>query len=76
MDFSLNFADNQSDSIVIKLGVSKNDPLYDDKSKLLAYLGLPATGSFSLVPGQHPISPGLLAFTRVFCMDKGDNQII
>ena len=63
--------DNKNDSLPIKLGVSKNDPLNQEKVALLASLGLPASGSFMLVPGLHPISPGLLAFTRIFCMDKG-----
>ena len=55
----------------MKLGVSKKDPLYDDKVKVLSYLQLPESGTFNIVPGLHPISPGLLAFTRIFCMDKG-----
>nr|XP_045594445.1 actin-histidine N-methyltransferase-like [Procambarus clarkii]XP_045594446.1 actin-histidine N-methyltransferase-like [Procambarus clarkii] len=62
--------DNKNDSLAIKLGVSKSDTLYDEKVALLLSLGLPSAGSFMLIPGQHPISPGLLAFTRIFCMDK------
>lgn len=62
--------DNKNDSLPIKLGVSKNDPLHQEKVALLASLGLPAAGAFMLVPGLHPVSPGLLAFTRIFCMDK------
>ncbi|XP_042877877.1 actin-histidine N-methyltransferase-like isoform X2 [Penaeus japonicus] len=62
---------NENDSLAIKLGVSKNDPLHDEKVALLTSLGLPSSGSFMLIPGLHPISPGLLAFTRIFCMDKG-----
>ncbi|XP_047499015.1 actin-histidine N-methyltransferase-like isoform X1 [Penaeus chinensis] len=61
---------NENDSLAIKLGVSKNDPLHDEKVALLTSLGLPSSGSFMLIPGLHPISPGLLAFTRIFCMDK------
>ncbi|CAL4187663.1 unnamed protein product, partial [Meganyctiphanes norvegica] len=59
---------NEYDSLSIKLGVSKNDPLYEDKCALLSSLGLPASGAFMLVPGPHPISEGLLAFTRIFNM--------
>lgn len=62
--------DNKNDSLPIKLGVSKNDALNQEKVALLASLGLPASGAFMLVPGLHPVSPGLLAFTRIFCMDK------
>ncbi|XP_071536585.1 actin-histidine N-methyltransferase-like isoform X2 [Panulirus ornatus] len=64
------FKENKNDSLAIKLGVSKNDALHDEKVALLSSLGLPSSGSFMLIPGPHPISPGLLAFTRVFCMDK------
>ncbi|XP_066981550.1 actin-histidine N-methyltransferase [Macrobrachium rosenbergii] len=62
--------DNTSDSLAIKLGVSKNDPLHDEKVALLSSLSLPSSGTFMLIPGPHPVSPGLLAFTRIFCMDK------
>ncbi|XP_042242386.1 actin-histidine N-methyltransferase-like isoform X2 [Homarus americanus] len=64
------YRDNKNDSLAIKLGVSKDDPLHDEKVALLSSLGLPSAGSFMLIPGQHPVSPGLLAFIRVFCMDK------
>lgn len=74
MKISLSSTDNKNDSLAIKLGVSKNDPLYDEKVTLLSSLGLPSSGSFMLIPGPHPISPGLLAFTRVFSMDKGKNK--
>jgi len=61
---------NEYDSLSIKLGVSKSDPLYDEKSSLLTSLGLQASGTYMLVPGPHPISSGLLAFTRIFNMDQ------
>nr|XP_053655087.1 actin-histidine N-methyltransferase-like [Cherax quadricarinatus] len=64
------YRDNKNDSLAIKLGVSKGDQLHDEKVALLSSLGLPSAGSFMLIPGSHPISPGLLAFTRIFCMDK------
>lgn len=66
------FADNKNDSLPIKLGVSKNDPLHQEKVSLMTSLGLPSSGAYMLVRGLHPVSPGLLAFTRVFCMDKGE----
>lgn len=69
-------AGNENDSLAIKLGVSKNDPLHDEKVALLTSLGLPSSGSFMLIPGLHPISPGLLAFTRIFCMDKGEEVFL
>lgn len=62
--------DNRNDSLGIKLGVSKNDLLREEKVALLSSLDLPSSGTFMLIPGPHPISPGLLAFTRIFCMDK------
>lgn len=61
---------NEYDSLSIKLGVSKNDPLYESKCALLSSLGIHASGAFMLVPGPHPISSGLLAFTRIFSMEK------
>ncbi|KAG7157689.1 actin-histidine N-methyltransferase-like [Homarus americanus] len=65
------YRDNKNDSLAIKLGVSKDDPLHDEKVALLSSLGLPSAGSFMLIPGQHPVSPGLLAFIRVFSsLDK------
>lgn len=65
-------SDNLNDSLGVKLGVSKKDVLYQEKVDLLSCLGLPSSGTFQIVPGHHPISPQLLAFTRIFCMDKGD----
>ncbi|KAK4308748.1 hypothetical protein Pmani_019577 [Petrolisthes manimaculis] len=64
------YPENENDSLGVKLGVSKKDALYQEKVELLTCLGLPSSGTFLLVPGPHPISPQLLAFTRIFCMDK------
>ncbi|XP_076068321.1 actin-histidine N-methyltransferase-like [Oratosquilla oratoria] len=68
------YADNENNHLSIKLGVSKSDPLHDEKNQLLQSLGLPSSGTFHLVRGLHPITRGLLAFTRVFCMDKDSLQ--
>ncbi|KAL7637676.1 UNVERIFIED_CONTAM: hypothetical protein RMT77_011285 [Armadillidium vulgare] len=64
------YKDNPSDTYALKLGVSKSDPLYEEKSKFLSSVSLSVNGSFPLVHGKLPVSPDLLCFTRVFCMDK------
>ncbi|KAB7502364.1 Protein peanut [Armadillidium nasatum] len=64
------YKDNPSDTYALKLGVSKSDPLYEEKSKFLSSVSLSVNGSFPLVQGKLPVSPDLLCFTRVFCMDK------
>nr|CAD7258874.1 unnamed protein product [Timema shepardi] len=62
------FGDNHHDSMRLKLGVSKADPLQAERAKLLSRLGLPTTGEFYLKTGADPVDGRLLAFLRVFSM--------
>ncbi|XP_013398256.1 histone-lysine N-methyltransferase setd3 [Lingula anatina] len=64
------FPDNQNDTLDIKLGISKNDPLYTLKINLLTKLGIIGSGMFSLYRGDQPVDSKLLAFLRIFNMNE------
>ncbi|RZF47771.1 hypothetical protein LSTR_LSTR006035 [Laodelphax striatellus] len=63
-------ADNRDDSVQLRLGVARCDPLHADKVQLLSRLRLPAAADFALRSGPRPVDDQLLAFLRVFSMGK------
>lgn len=63
------YPENLCDTYAIKLGVSKSDPLFTLKTKVLGLAKLPIA-PFHLRPGLKPVSSDLLAFLRVSCMDE------
>ena len=63
------YSENLFDTYAIKLGISKSDPLFALKTKVLALAVIPLA-PFHLRPGPKPVSPDLLAFLRVSCMDE------
>lgn len=60
---------NEHDGVRLKLGISKSDPLGEARKALLRDIAVPHSGEFLLTPG--PVEGKLLAFLRVFNMDKG-----
>ncbi|XP_068711253.1 actin-histidine N-methyltransferase-like [Montipora foliosa] len=63
------FEENIHDRVVIQLGVSKSDSLYQMKDQLLTAIGMTASSNFYAVScGEKPISPELIAFLRIFSM--------
>lgn len=62
---------NEHDSVKLRLGVSKSDPLQRLRSQLLNKLGLPTAADFTLRCGSEPVDEKLLAFLRVFSMGQG-----
>ncbi|XP_076359658.1 actin-histidine N-methyltransferase-like isoform X2 [Tachypleus tridentatus] len=64
--------ENPHDSIVLKLGMSKSDPLFTQKSQLCKQLGLPVTGKFHLHAGHEPVEKRLLAYLRVQVIKDDD----
>ncbi|XP_072158598.1 actin-histidine N-methyltransferase [Bemisia tabaci] len=62
--------DNKHDGIQLKLGISKADPLHDDKATILKELEIPPAGEFLVKTGNEPVDGQLLAFLRVFSMEK------
>lgn len=63
---------NEFDSVAIKLGISKNDPLAEKKAVLLQQLQINPNDTFHLTKNQQPLTNELLAFIRVFAMEDGD----
>ncbi|XP_039294204.1 actin-histidine N-methyltransferase [Nilaparvata lugens] len=63
-------ADNDSDSVQLRLGVARGDPLHNGKVQLLTKLRLPHAAEFALRSGATPVDEQLLAFLRVFSMGK------
>lgn len=64
-------ADNENDFYLIKLGISKNDPLQAKRNLLLKKLNIENTHEFKLKKGENPLDEKLLAFLRVFNMNEG-----
>lgn len=64
------YPDNEHDAVKIRLGVSRSDPLYSLRYRLLQTLSLPALAEFYLTLGPFPIDGKLLAFVRIFNMDQ------
>ncbi|KAF4519499.1 hypothetical protein B566_EDAN010684 [Ephemera danica] len=62
-------AHNEHDSIALRLGVSRADPLFERRCALLVRLALPAAGEFTLRAGADPVDSSLRAFLRVFSMN-------
>lgn len=63
---------NPHDSYVLKLGVSKNDPVAADKLEMLDVLSIPRHGTYfpltSGDDGKPPFDNVLLAFVRILCL--------
>lgn len=62
------FPENQHDSVDIKLGISKQDPLYSVKAKLCDDHELTPSGIFALVPRERPVCDDLSTFLRILVM--------
>lgn len=69
------YPDNEHDAVKIRLGVSRSDPLYSLRYRLLQTLSLPALAEFYLTPGPFPVDGKLLAFVRIFNMDQSTNRV-
>lgn len=76
------YAENSNDSLSLSLGVGATDALKDLRNDLLHKIGLSPYTEYYLSGGINPLTPELLAFLRVFNMNKedlnkwllGDNQ--
>lgn len=69
------YPDNANDKVNIYLGISKSDPLYNMKAKILIAFGLAPSGqSYAILSGNNPVSPELMAFLRAFSMNKEELQ--
>ena len=61
------FPENDNKVFNIKLSLSKADELLEQRSTLFEILGIKTTGNFQIAP---KFSPELLAFVRIFNMNK------
>lgn len=66
------YPNNDTDCLSLALGVSASDPLRDTKLVLLSKLGLGNITHFTLFNTNIPISPEMLAFIRIFNMNKDE----
>ncbi|XP_062569991.1 actin-histidine N-methyltransferase-like [Saccostrea cucullata] len=64
------YPENELDRVAVRLGISKGDPLYEQKNELLKKLGLAVLRNFYIHSGMIPVDPQLMAFLRVFCMSE------
>lgn len=62
------FPENRHDSVDIKLGISKQDPLYAVKAKLCDDHELTPSGIFALVPRERPVCEDLSTFLRILVL--------
>lgn len=68
--FRFVYTENDKDFINIKLGLSPSDPLFNERGKLLEMLGIAKICEVKVLQYPHFISPQLLAFVRIFNMNK------
>lgn len=61
---------NENDKMTLKLGVSKNDPLYSLRAELLTRLNLLSSRIFQLHAGQEPVDTDIICFLRIFSMNE------
>ena len=66
------FESNKDDCLTLKLGISKNDALANEKVKILEELSIPRTGLFFIGVDleEKSLDPALLGFLRVLCLTK------
>ncbi|XP_055842907.1 actin-histidine N-methyltransferase [Episyrphus balteatus] len=64
------YPDNKKDSVSIKLGLSSSDELLTERTKLLEMLEIPKNTELKVFQAPLFISPKLLAFVRIFNMNK------
>lgn len=67
-------AENEYDTLALRLGISHADPLGARKRALLDALGLQHSGEFLLCAGAEPVDAKLRTFLRVFSMTEGTGE--
>lgn len=70
LNFSFVVESNQTDSVVIRLGLSQSDPLVKQRTQLLESIGITKNSEITVLPAPRFISPELLAFVRIFNMNE------
>lgn len=68
--YSFVVENNQSDSVVIRLGLSQSDPLVKQRTQLLESIGITKNSEITVLAAPRFISPELLAFERIFNMNE------
>lgn len=68
--FSFVVENNQSDSVVVRLGLSQSDVLVKQRTQLLESIGIMKNSEITVLPAPRFISPELLAFVRIFNMNE------
>lgn len=70
LPFRFVYTENDKDFINIKLGLSTSDQLFNERAKLLEMLGIAKNCEVKVLQSPDFISPQLLAFVRIFNMNK------
>jgi len=68
--------EHNHDFVPLKLGISRNDSLYQLKHELCKKLGLNISGVYHLYHKSQPIDKHLLGFLRVFHFNKGITNLL
>merc|ERR1719150_2531845 len=63
------FPDNQTDGLILRLGVAKTDPLFAERTKLLTDLGI-NNQKYFVRRTEEPLDSKLVGFLRVLQMDQ------
>lgn len=66
------YLDNKNDEFILRLGISKADPLIKERTELLSKIDLLQIDDYPLKPGPKVISEPLLGFLRIFNMNKDE----
>ena len=68
--FSFIYPENSKDSVLIRLGLGNHDQLYTEKTQLLDQLHIANNCELKVLQSPEFISSHLLAFVRVFNMNR------
>lgn len=67
------YEEHPNDTLRLKIGLSTADPLYALKEALCKKIDISPLGVFELAAKTAPANKQLLAFIRIFLLDKGLN---
>lgn len=65
------YDNHTNDSVRVKIGISKADPLFTLKDTLCQKINLSTYGTFDISHNTVQINPKILAIVRVFFLGKG-----
>lgn len=70
------YKENENDAVWITMGLSDSDELREERTTLFKKLNITVPAQVNLLPEPTFISPEMLAFARIFNMNRGDYTFV